>query len=98
VGGHGNDPPRSGAQSVLHPHRADAPRGRCPVCGDRILIWTASGDLLLLDAGADEFRPVSHLRPFEEKHPDSLAHPAFAGDRIYLRSAKEIVCFKLGRE
>ena len=50
--------------------------------GDRILIWTASGDLLLLDAGADEYRPVSHVRPFEERHPDSLAHPAVAGDRI----------------
>lgn len=63
---------------------------------DRILIWTASGDLLLLDPGADEYRPLSHLRPFEEKHPDSLAHPAFAGDRIYLRSSKELVCFRLG--
>jgi outer membrane protein assembly factor BamB len=65
---------------------------------DRILIWTASGDLLLLDAAADEYRPVSHIRPFDEAHPDSLAHPAFAGDRIYLRSSKELVCFKLTGE
>jgi hypothetical protein len=65
---------------------------------DRILIWTASGDLLLLDASADEYRPLSQIRPFEEKHPDSLAHPAFVGDRIYLRSSKELVCFKLTAE
>jgi outer membrane protein assembly factor BamB len=65
---------------------------------DRLLVWTASGDLLLLDATAKEYRPLSHLRPFEEKHPDSLAHPAFTTDRIYLRAPRELVCFKLSAD
>ena len=63
--------------------------------GHRVLIWTANGDLLLLDATAENCQPVSHLRPFTDKHPDSLAHPAFAGDRILLRSSNAIACFRL---
>lgn len=63
--------------------------------GDRVLVWTASGDLLLIDASAGDYRAISHVRPFAEKHPDSLAHPAFAAGRIYLRSPKEIACFRL---
>ena len=65
---------------------------------DRLLAWTADGDLLLLDATAADFRILSHLRPFEEKHPDTLAHPAFTGDLIFLRSRKELACFRLGGE
>ncbi len=63
--------------------------------GRRVLIWTANGDLLLLDAGADKFQPISQQRPFSDKHPDSLAHPAFAGDLILLRSSSAIACFRL---
>ena len=65
---------------------------------DRLLAWTADGDLLLLDATAPDCRILAHLRPFDEKHPDTLAHPAFTGDRIYLRSRKELACFRLTGE
>jgi outer membrane protein assembly factor BamB len=65
---------------------------------DRVLVWTMSGDLLLVDATASEYKVVSHLRPFAEKHPDSMAHPAFVGDRMYLRSRKELLCVRLGAE
>lgn len=64
--------------------------------GRRVLIWTANGDLLLLDPAAEKYQPVSHLRPFTDKHPDSLAHPAFAGGLILLRSSNAIACFRLG--
>lgn len=62
---------------------------------DRVLVWTIGGDLLLLDATADRYQVVSHLRPFADKAVDSMAHPAFVGDRIYLRSPKELVCLRL---
>lgn len=63
---------------------------------DRLLLWTASGDLLLLDAKAAKFSPLASLRPFADKNPDSLAHPAIAGGRLYLRSSNALACFVLG--
>jgi hypothetical protein len=62
---------------------------------DRVLIWTIDGDLLLLDANAAEYKLISHLRPFGEGRIDSMAHPAFVGDRIYLRSKDELLCLRL---
>ncbi|MBM3853779.1 MAG: hypothetical protein FJ399_11585 [Verrucomicrobia bacterium] len=62
---------------------------------DRVLIWTMSGDLLLLDAAASHYQVLSHLRPFPGKEIDSAAHPAFVGDRIYLRSSQELVGLRL---
>lgn len=63
---------------------------------NRVLVWTIGGDLLLLDATADRYQVISHLRPFPGKVVDSMAHPAFVGDRIYLRSPKELLCLRLG--
>ncbi len=61
----------------------------------RVLAWTTTGDLLLLDATADEFRVVSARRPFTGKDIESMSHPAIVGDRLYLRSASEIICIQL---
>lgn len=63
---------------------------------DRALLWTANGDLLLLDAQSPKYAPLAKLRPFDEKHPDTLAHPAVANGKLYLRSAKTLGCFRLG--
>ncbi len=63
---------------------------------DRILIWTNTGDLILLDAMADAYQPLAEVRPFETEFPDTLSHPAIVGDRIYLRSNDELGCFELG--
>jgi len=65
---------------------------------NRALLWTANGDLLLLDTQSPQYAPLSKLRPFDEKHPDTLAHPAIAGGRLYLRSAKVLGCFLLPDE
>ena len=62
----------------------------------RVLAWANSGDLLLLDAAADEFKPLSRLRPFGDGKVDSMSHPAIAGNRLYLRGPSELACFKLG--
>lgn len=63
---------------------------------DRVLVWTIGGDLLLLDATADRYQVISQVRPFPGKAVDSMAHPAFVGDRLYLRSPKELLCLRLG--
>jgi ABC-type phosphate/phosphonate transport system substrate-binding protein len=77
------------ADDMFHDH-ANIVAGK-----DRVLVWTMSGDLLLLDAAAAEYKVVSHLRPFAEKHPDSMAHPAFVGDRMYLRSRTQLLCMQI---
>ncbi|MDP6893400.1 MAG: PQQ-binding-like beta-propeller repeat protein [Verrucomicrobiota bacterium] len=61
----------------------------------RVLVWTQSGDLLLLDAAANKFSPLSRLRPFGDSKVDSMSHPAIVGNRIYLRGPDEIACFQL---
>lgn len=57
---------------------------------DRVLVLTTYGDLILLDASADRFQPVSRLRPLGET--ETWSHPALTPGRLYLRSQDEIVC------
>ena len=64
----------------------------------RVLVWTQSGDLLLLDAAANEFKPLRRLRPFGDGKVDSMSHPAIVGDRLYLRGPSELACFELRKE
>ncbi len=64
----------------------------------RVLVWTNSGDLLLLDAAANEFKPLSRLRPFGAGKVDSMSHPAIVGNRLYLRGSSELACFEFERE
>lgn len=64
----------------------------------RVLVWTQSGDLLLLDAAANEFKPIARLRPFGEGKVDSMSHPAIVGSRLYLRGPSELACFQLGTD
>ncbi len=64
----------------------------------RVLAWTNSGDLLLLDAAANEFKPLARLRPFGAASTGSMSHPAIVGSRIYLRGSNELACFELGEK
>jgi len=64
----------------------------------RVLVWTQSGDLLLLDAAANEFKPLRRLRPFGDGKVDSMSHPAIVGDRLYIRGPSELACFELRKE
>jgi len=61
---------------------------------DRILITTQHGELLLVDAAADDYRVLSRLKLFDD---DSgvLAHPALVGHRLYVRSSTAIHCLVL---
>ncbi len=64
----------------------------------RILVWTNSGDLLLLDAAANEFKLIRRLRPFGDASADSMSHPAIVGNHLYLRGLDELACFEFERE
>jgi outer membrane protein assembly factor BamB len=57
---------------------------------DRVLVLTTYGELILLDAGADRFQPVSRVKltPATE----TWSHPAIVPGRLYLRTQTEILC------
>jgi outer membrane protein assembly factor BamB len=60
----------------------------------RVLITSAKGELLLVEATADRYRLVSRLRPFAED-VEVHSHPALVGTRLYLRSGTAIICLEL---
>jgi len=63
---------------------------------DRVLIWTMTGDLLLLPADGDRYRVISHLRPFAGSTGDeSMAPPALAGNVLFLRGQRELLALQL---
>ncbi len=61
---------------------------------DRVLAVTASGELLLLRAGGAQCEILSRLRVADDDS-ESYASPAFAGGRLYLRSANTLRCLEL---
>lgn len=63
--------------------------------GDRLLITTLHGALLLVDAQAGAFHVVSRRQLFEGE-AGLYSHPAVVGDRLYIRGSREIVCLSLG--
>ncbi len=63
--------------------------------GDRLMISGASGELLLLDAEAPEFKVLSRLEVFHTPNAELYSHPAMVGSRIYLRGENALVCVEL---
>jgi outer membrane protein assembly factor BamB len=55
-----------------------------------VLAVTVHGELILLEASSEGFTPVSRLRVFQDT--EVWSHPALVGNRLYLRSMKEICC------
>lgn len=62
-------------------------------CGDRVLLFTAIGELILLDARADEFRPLARYSILDES--GIYSHPALVGARLFVRGVDSIVCLDL---
>ena len=58
-----------------------------------ILAVTVKGELILLEAARNAFAPISRLQLFEGE--EVWSHPALIGNRLYIRSMKEICCFLL---
>jgi outer membrane protein assembly factor BamB len=59
----------------------------------RILATSVKGELVLLKASGESFSPVSRLRVFKEA--EVWSHPALVGDRLYIRSMKDVCCILL---
>jgi outer membrane protein assembly factor BamB len=62
--------------------------------GNRLLIVSKYGELLLVDAAADRYQLISRLKVFEDD-PGVYSHPALVGRRLYVRDSEEIVCLDL---
>jgi len=60
---------------------------------DRVLAVTADGTLILFEAAPDRFTPAARLQLFESA--EVWSHPALVGNRLYLRTMKEITCVLL---
>lgn len=61
---------------------------------DRVLALTAAGELILLDALADDFQPIGRQRLFE-RDVALYAHPAVADTAIYVRGPRNLLCIAL---
>jgi len=58
---------------------------------DRVLIITVGGELILIEARADRYRQLSRVRLFGPNE-EVWSHPALVGNRLYIRSTKQICC------
>ncbi|TWT31182.1 outer membrane biogenesis protein BamB [Posidoniimonas corsicana] len=62
----------------------------------RALTFAKGGELLLVDAQADDFTILGRSRPFEAAANTTLyGCPALVGGRLYLRGPNELVCIDL---
>lgn len=61
---------------------------------ERVLVITLSGELILLDAKADDCAVLSRLRIFADE-VEVYPHPALIGSRLYLRGGTSVMCLDL---
>jgi outer membrane protein assembly factor BamB len=61
---------------------------------ERLLISTATAELLLVDAVAAEYKLLGRLKVLDNE-AGLLAHPALIGEKLYFRGSHEIVCVDL---
>jgi len=60
---------------------------------NRVLALSVEGELVLLQASRTAFTPISRLRLF--KDAEVWSHPALVGNRLYVRSMKDVCCILL---
>jgi outer membrane protein assembly factor BamB len=65
--------------------------------GDRLLITTVRGELILLDAASKNFQPTARLRLFPDDR-GVYSHPAIVGSRFYIRSSDAVCCVDLSEK
>jgi outer membrane protein assembly factor BamB len=71
-----------------------APYAAIVASDDKLLVVTLEGELILVDAKADRYRPLSRMKVFADER-GVYSHPAFVGTRMYLRGNSTIVCVEL---
>jgi outer membrane protein assembly factor BamB len=64
------------------------------VCGRRLLAYTPSSELVLLEDGGDSGHVLSRLI-LDRSAEGVLSHPAMVGTRLFVRVGKRIVCLEL---
>ena len=64
---------------------------------DRVLVVTLTGELLLLDAKANEFTIISRLKLFQDD-VEIYSHPALVGSRLFVRGGTTVMCVELNPE
>jgi outer membrane protein assembly factor BamB len=62
-----------------------------------VLVTTRAGELILLDAAANEYTESGKLAVFGKEEKGLYAHPAFVGTRVYLRGTSSVVCIDLAK-
>lgn len=62
----------------------------------RVLVIARTGELILLDATADEYTELGRLAALGKDEKGLYSHPAFIGTRMYLRGSTSVVCLELG--
>ena len=60
----------------------------------RILLIGCRGEVILIDALAEKYEPISRVSVFG-KRSEVLSHPALAGNRLYIRSGSLLCCIQL---
>lgn len=63
--------------------------GNCILVGDKLVVLTDYGDVVLVDAVADEYRELGRIKAVDGK---CWSTPAYSNGRIYVRSTKEAAC------
>lgn len=61
---------------------------------ERVLVITLGGELILLNAKADDYAVLSRLRVFNDE-VEVYPHPALIGTRLYLRGGTSVMCLDL---
>jgi outer membrane protein assembly factor BamB len=61
--------------------------------GDRLLVTTSMGELLLVRASRQRYELISRLPLFDEK-ADVWSHPALVGNRLYIRNQSALLCIQ----
>ena len=82
------------------------PRGRNPQVtltwlgdSDRMIGLNADGELVQARLSPDGFRELARAKVIEPAPPSGViwAHPAYAEDKVVMRSDRELVCRKIGK-
>lgn len=60
----------------------------------RVLCIAMTGEMILFDAKADDFHELGKLKVFEQE-TGLYSHPAFVGNRVYLRGSSALLAIKL---
>jgi outer membrane protein assembly factor BamB len=63
--------------------------------GDKLLVLTGKGELLVVAADPSEYRELARIRVTDDP---SWAHLALAGSRLYVKDKTHLTCFELAEK